>query len=425
MGFTNYDIIQDGTLLDSNIQKKYATLFDYRDIIGRENGNYINFVGFIINGDNILVSFPKHFLSENKRGTITDDPIKIRKYTSLLFKVIFKFSKNKNKKHIGVKNELNNGYPFQQFFNIYDYYKKYGLFTNEREIKKMGYQGTISWKDTIRKSQILINNGNLLYIPMVIKKKVNDYVFISKCMAYVVNSTIDKFSLFLNLNKIPLDMNDIDFSHRKFIISHLKTLSHSLFKDINKQLIKDLISFFENEKYGSRTIHTKIYTFNLIWEELVNSYLTKHFVTIDPNTNDLLINENEIYNNRFQKPLFYPDLRDKYKTDKYSGYRLMPDSYLVKDSCKYIFDAKYYQNIHNLNYKQVSYYFLLKWHNSDIDSKKNLQPLKTYNGLILPTEKDYKIKTHFSLNTDFNKDEEVFVIIEYYLNVLKLMYDYV
>lgn len=425
MKLIKYDITQDGTLLDQDLQKKYDTLLNYRDIVGKEEGNYVNFVGFIINEDRVLVSFPKHFLAKEQRETMTDNPIKIRKYTSLLFRVIFKYSKKNSEKHIGVKKELNRGYPFQQFFNIYSYYKKYGLFTNEREIKKFGYHGNISWKDTIRKSPMLVNDGNLLYIPMVIKNKVNDYVFISKCMTHVVNSTINRFSLFLDLNKIPLDTNDIDFNNREFVISKLKKLSHSLFKDIDKQLIKDLIFFFENEKYGTRTIQTKIYTFNLIWEELVNSYLTKHFININPVTKHLQINENKIYNNNFHKPLLYPDIRNKVNTKNHFGYRLEPDSYLIKDTCRYIFDAKYYQNIHNLNYKQVSYYFLLKWHNSDMNSTGNEEPLETYNGLILPTDTDYKMKTHFSLNPDFNKDEKSFVIIEYYLNVLKLMNNYI
>lgn len=427
MKITNCTIIQDGALLESDVKQKFGSLFNYRDISGKEKGDYINFVGFIISEDNILVSFPKHFISEDQKDYLTQEPIKLREYMNLLFQTILKYSQKNNEKHIGVKNDLNAGYPFQSFFEIYDYYKKYGLFTNEREIKHFGYQGNISWKDSLRKSPIVINNNNILYIPLVIKNKVHDYVFISKCMAYVINSTIDRFSVFLNLNKVPLDVNDIDFNNRDFIISTLRKLKHSLFKDIHKRLIDNLIVFFEKEKHGTNSIQIKIYTFNLIWEDLVNDFLNKYFLKIDPSTNDIIFRKAETYNS-FHKPTIYPDNIDKGKIkgeDNFLGYSLQPDSYFIKDNCRYIFDAKYYQNIKSLNYKQISYYFLLKWYESNINSEGIKTPVKTYNALILPTETEYKREMHFSLNTDFNEDEEEFIIIEYYLNVINLMKSYV
>lgn len=427
MRITNCTIIQDGTLLEPDVRQKFGSFFNYRDISGKEKGDYINFVGFIISEDNTLVSFPKHFISEDQKDYITHEPIKLREYMNLLFQTILKYSKKNNEKHIGVKNDLNEGYPFQSFFEIYDYYKKYGLFTNEREIKHFGYQGNISWKDSLRKSPIVINNNNILYIPLVIKNKVHDYVFISKCMAYVINSTMDRFSVFLNLNKVPLDIYDIDFNNRDFIMSTLRKLKHSLFKDIHKRLIDNLITFFEHEKHGTNSIQIKIYTFNLIWEELVNDFLNKYFLKIDHSTNDIIFRKTETYN-VFHKPTIYPDNIDKGKIkgeDNFLGYSLEPDSYFIKDSCRYIFDAKYYQNIKSLNYKQISYYFLLKWYESNINSEGIKTPVKTYNALILPTEAEYKRDTHFLLNTDFNEDEEEFMIIEYYLNVINLMRSYV
>lgn len=427
MKITNCTVIQDGTLLEPDVRQKFGSFFNTRDISGKEKGDYINFVGFIISEDNTLISFPKHFISKDQRNELTSNPIKLREYMNLLFQTILKYSKKNNEKHIGVKNDLNKGYPFQSFFEIYDYYKKYGLFTNEREIKHFGYQGNISWKDSIRKSPIVINNDNILYIPLVIKNRVHDYVFISKCMAYVINSTVDSFSVFLNLNKVSLDINDIDFNNRDFIISTLRKLKHSLFKDIHKRLIDNLINFFESKKYGTHSIQIKIYTFNLIWEEMVNNFLNKYFLEINPSTNELIFLKTEL-DNTFHKPKIYPDKIDKDKIkdkDNFLGFSLEPDSYFVKENCRYIFDAKYYQNVKNLNYKQISYYFLLKWYESKINSEGIKTPIKTYNALILPTETEYKMETHFSLNTDFNKDEEEFVIIEYYLNVINLMNSYI
>ena len=80
------------------------------------------------------------------------------------------------------------------------------------------------------------------------------------------------------------------------------------------------------------------------------------------------------------------------------------------DSVRYIFDAKYYQNLKSLDYKQVSYYFLLKHAEATRDSENNVvSNIQTYNALFLPTELDEHSEVHFELDSFYNVDEAEFV----------------
>lgn len=69
--------------------------------------------------------------------------------------------------------------------------------------------------------------------------------------------------------------------------------------------------------------------------------------------------------------------------------------------------------ITDLNYKQVSYYYFLK--------KTFFKESDTiYNGLILPTEFDYYSKVHID-----RRDIDGLFILEYYLNLKKVMETYI
>ncbi|WP_077212408.1 LlaJI family restriction endonuclease [Bacillus dakarensis] len=408
-----YTIVQDGTLLKSEIEKIYNGYFTYRDIKSNNEGDYFNFVGFIFTEDEALVSFPKHFFSE--KDIINKSSLNIDKYLNLLFRLIQKCMTNNNKRLVQVNQEINKSYPFEPFYKIYEYYQRYGLFTQEREIKKFGQYGKILWKDTFNKSPIVINHGNILFMPPVIQKRVTDYVFISKCMAYVINSTIDKFHFLFNLPRVNLEYRDINFTNSDRIIGSLKNVKQFLFKDIHLQLIEDLIAYFNNENRGSKHIEIKIYSFHLIWEEMVRNYLNKYFLEIDDENEELIFESTGDQKHNLLKREFELDRRRKIKGLK--TYKIEPDFYFEERDKKYIFDAKYFTEINKLDYKQISYYFLLKNYENDLK-------LKIYNGLILPTSEPNMKKVHFNLDKEFSEAEEEFKIVEYYLNMQKLMQIY-
>lgn len=411
-----YYLIQDGEKVDPAIKKLFSKGLEARDIKVNRKGEFFNFVGFLLSDENILISFPKNTFKTSYLKQLTNNKKKLSRYISILFNCIKRTANNKDSKYMGIRDEMDSNYPFLDFLEVYNYYKRYGLFTNEKEIKKFGYGGRISWKDTINKSPKLIYNNNLLFLPLVIKKNMQQYVFVSKCMAYVINSTLDKFSLFLDGERVSLDTGSVDFSNKYLVISQLKEVKRTVFKDIHQRLLNSLISFFMKEKTKGGDYQLKIYSFNLIWESMVKEYLRTKFLGIE----NLKIKwSDKVQNNLFVKKTFYPDIRGKV------GYAIEPDYYLVSNNIRYIFDAKYYTSIKELDYKQISYYFLLKHIDAKRDSNgKILSVLKTYNALILPSAQNENSEIHFQLNSDYNMDEKDFIIMSYYLNTVNIMENY-
>lgn len=93
-----YTIVQDGSFLDEDIKKKFNGYFDYRDIRGTSNGDYFNFVGFIFLKDEALLSFPKHYFTEEELFDLNHSQLNIDNYSKVLFKVIQKNISKKNKR---------------------------------------------------------------------------------------------------------------------------------------------------------------------------------------------------------------------------------------------------------------------------------------------------------------------------------------
>ncbi|WHX66059.1 hypothetical protein QNH26_20680 [Peribacillus frigoritolerans] len=410
-----YTIVQDGTLLKKDIEKKYKSYFTYRDIKSSNKGDYFNFVGFIFTEQETLVSFPKHFFSEEDLSEINKNPLNLDTYLELLFKIIQKSMSSKNKRLFQVKQEINKSYPFEAFFNIYQYYQKYGLFTQEREIKKFGYNGKVLWKDTFNKSPLVINNGNLLFMPPMVRMRVTDYVFISKCMTYVINTTIDKFHFLFKLPRVSLEYKDIDFNNSEKIIKNLMQIKQYHFKDIHLRLIEDLIVYFKNQNHGNKHLEIKIYSFHLIWEDMIKDYLNKYFSKINDDNEEIIFENTGDKKHNFQKREFELDSRRNIKALK--TYKIEPDYYFKDGKNKYIFDAKYYTEVKKLDYKQITYYFLLK--NFENDRK-----LKIYNALILPTSESGIKNIHFDLDEEFCEVDEEFKIVEYYLNMQSIIQIY-
>lgn len=420
-------IIQDGNVIPQKIRELFKDDFEIGDIGLNEKGYNSKFVGFIIKNNKLLVSFPKHYFSNEQlhEYQYVDDSNKekLRDDIRILYRVIQKTSVKKSERSIGIRNEINSGYPFQHFFEVYNYYVKFGLYTDEREVRKLGYSGKIDWKGTILKSPIVVSKNHLMYMPMVIKKRINEHVFISKCMAYVIDSTANALSIFINLKRTNLDINDINWGNEKLIISQLREIKQTLFKDKQKRLIDNLIRFFEKQNKGDGTIKIKTRSFDLAWESIIEFYLKYYFKHIDENGYIKFSESRNMDLKPFEKKKIYPDRLGK------RGRNIQPDYYLVENNIRYIFDAKYYNEVRELNYKQISYYFLLK-HLEGIPNKNGkIEPLPTNNLLLLPTERYSKdernFKKHFDLNPLYNLNETEFVIREQYLNVQYILKKYV
>ena len=80
-----------------------------------------------------------------------------------------------------------------------------------------------------------------------------------------------------------------------------------------------------------------------------------------------------------------------------------------------MFDSKYYSRISEVNYKQVAYHYFLV---NTADGMKR-RPERIVNGLILPTDKEYKSVVH----VDRRNIDGVY-IQEHYLNIRDVMEKY-
>lgn len=408
-----YYLVQDGDPSDGTICNIFKKLLGVDDYKIKNGVSYYNFVGLVVTKDKTLISFPKHTFTPEKIIHLSENNRELQLFSKLLFKSI---SKASNRKDTGISDGINSYYPFSQFSLVYSYYRKYGLFRNEKQVKKFGYGGRISWKDTLNRSPKVISSGNLLFLPFIVKENVTQYLFISKCMAYVINSTLEVFSDFLDGERIRLNTDEINHAEKNYIISKLTQARRSIFKRVHQELLESLISFFQRVNPKGGGYQLKTHSYNLVWEDMVKDYLNVKFLGID---NRKVVWSKDRQKNSFAKKSFYPDILGR------QGYRLDPDHYLIMDSVRYIFDAKYYQNLKGLDYKQVSYYFLLKHAEATRDSENNVvSNIQTYNALFLPTELDDHSEVHFELDSFYNVDEAEFVIMAYYINTINVMYSY-
>ena len=407
---------QDGDIIKKEIAKQFHLLPSDMKYSKSKKENIFDFVGFIINKEKILVVFPKHFCDTED---INNENIK--ENISLLFKVINKYvSENKNhplaEKYLGYEENYESDYPFEEFFKIYEYYRKYGVYKDEEILIQKNCSEKISWKDTIQKSNAIVSNNNLIFLPLYSKRKNPKDAFIGQCMTFVINHTLKSFPFFVNLPLIKENNCKIDFlTNREYTLRQLYQYKGMVFKDYQKQLVETLINFFEkyNKISTGGAIHIKINYFDMVWEKMVNKYLNECFVKVDEENSKLIFeyNKNKTTNTKkFGSKTFNIDVSD----NKYS---IRPDHYCEENNTMYVFDSKYYTNISDLNYKQYTYTILLG--NSQMGSNKKL-----YSALLLPG----KDRGRFHLKLDIpycQLNPGCNYIIEQYLDVKTLMKNYI
>lgn len=377
MGKIKYFVVQDGAEVNKSIKIKFNKSLSNDDT--RDNDKKWNFVGFIVQKNEMLVSFPKHYYAEdqllqiNKKISESDMFVKsLEKKIKLLFKTIQKGNKNienKNKRlgHLKEKQERdtpNIGYPFKAYFGVYNHFKRFGLYHDENIVKKFGYKGNIQWKDTIRKSNSIFSEDNVIFTPLVIKEKLMDEVFITHAMAYVIDSTLEKFRVILDGTRTGYKVNPNEFKNEKAVISRLRKIKEKTFKDVYKKLIDNLIDFFKNAETGTKRQYIKIYNFNNIWEDIIETYLVEHFENVtslenisnleqDIKSLEIVKFTSEKRKNPFKKTIFKIDTRSGVERT------LEPDHYWFDEENKirYIFDSKYKDKMDTYDEKQLQYHY--------------------------------------------------------------------
>ena len=355
-----------------------------------------NFVGFLTNDDDdMLVVFPKHYRIINLEAD-----------SSVVFQLI-RERIQKDALYIGdepsVKYESN--FPFAAFFAIYDYFLKYGLYCENNQIVRKGGKGKLDWKSIAKQSQKSIINDRLLFSPLYYREKRRFDTFLTECMAYAINYTIGKFGSLLKLNGVRYAANRQLLGDIDFVLSYLRQEREHAFSDVKANLITSLIDFYNARRFGGDYV-LKFYSFNLIWQDIAMEYLSGHFDGIE-DTGEIRLLPYHGTHVPFAKGVFHANACKK-------GQRLEPDYYYLSNTAQYIFDAKYYTEMAELDYKQLVYTLLLNGRN-DIPDKTT-----TYSALIMPSEYR-KTKGHFKIDSSFNSSIPDIVINEEYLDIREVV----
>lgn len=364
-------VIQDGDELDP---KKYDFIDSPKQFVGKWGEDYfnhqkkkhtVNFVGLILNKDQALWSFPKHYPFKDLED---DERIKEMKGLLTLIARGDSFSSNEQEE---------NHFPMAAYLVVQDYYRKYGLhFVSFKDYKK-GYSGRIDWRRTMRQSDKIIQDNGLVFLPFVTVRIKNVGEFLADCMELVLTETYQSFAPYLDFltpyKRLP--KNPI-FSNPKRCIKELKGLKSKFFKDAEKQLIDALISYFEWKAKSSNKKVLATTNFAGYWEALVELYLEKGFVGIEENQ---LIWDGENGGQIQFQAQESQDIEDK-EIKSRGGHKIRFDHFAIDGQTIYLFDSKYYKLVTDFDYKQAFYYYYLKQYYGD--------EYTIHNGLIAPTEED-------------------------------------
>lgn len=391
----------DGKELTLNEVKDW----DLYNCVKLYNGKYyINFVGFIIKKDKVLLSFPKNISFDRLSEIQRIDLLK------RIINVMVEINRASGSSELG-SSEL---FPFKAYFDIVLHYKKYGLHFNIEKEEIKGFSGNINWNKTFKKSQKYISGNNIIFLPFILNKKYTLGNFISECMEYILTDVYLNYNDYFS-GAIPYKNKSSNPIFTNFELCYKKLISirNKYFKDFEKKLLNALINYFKWKSQNSKNVKMLTTYFESYWEKLVENYLNKHFYGINED-DSLKILENKVTKNyNFKKQEENVELEDIRKNT--SGFSIEFDHLYRNDDEKiiYLFDSKYYSNeVKGLNYKQAFYYYYLY----------NLYPeYKIYNGLILPTEEEYYSKLHVDRSEQENlghkRKQDGLKIVEHYVNI--------
>lgn len=408
---------QDGEIVDAGIIQLFELSTKEIRYSDKLDANVFDIVGFVYKENKILVVFPKHYYAKSDIDTFNQTNVNLGSDIKLLYNVIKKYRETENstasaRSYLGAVDGYAADYPFNSFYEVYDYFQKYGIY-KEKETKVVkGTTGKVSWKDMLRKSNKIISGGNLIFSPFYVSKKNFNEVFLTECMTFIIDYTIDFFNAFLSMKKTGRKYKFDFLNNIDYVIMQLKMNQSTAFKDIQKQLIQSMIDFFEQFKGKAKggKIHVRIRYFDRIWQTMVNCFLNKHFIGMNWNGTELEFDESVM-------SAVVPFTYSKFDVDDSSHNFSIEVDHLASTSTElYIFDSKYYDEIEKLDYKQYSYIELLR--------HRYPHNLAIYSALLLPGAKPNKM--HLELSATYRGTRTTgYQIIEQYFEPKRIMKDYI
>lgn len=403
------DVAQDGQIIADDLIRRYD--LQKNDIFYISSGQaYSNFVGIVQRGTRILVSIPKHFKKKSDFENYSINQKK--KYIRLIMDTINKSVLGLQNSEYDLRKDYISDFALDAYFRIYSYFTQYGLYREEHQEVCPKSGNRVSWKDTLNKSNKLIIKGKLLFSPLYYKKKKSDESFLTECMIFVLNYTKYFLGDFMTLPSISNIANrgvNLSILNNEYVICKLEEILSDTFKDINRQLIRNIIIFLRKlNSMKEKVPNFKFYNYENIWEIAVGKYINDHFKKFCKDK--LLFSDNKINNTKkFKKTAF-----TKYN-HVHKDWRLEPDHYYKDEENKviYIFDSKYYTNINGLNHKQFVYHILI--------SNKNPE-YTIIDSLITPTDNESTTELYLKVtNTYLKIDDKPIKIYLTKLNMIKVL----
>lgn len=336
-----------------------------------------SFVGFVINetGDTLVV-LPKHYPCKS----ICSD-------AAMLFRIMATHPQLHPDKYVGYeKAYFESNYPFESFFSVYEYYKKFGLYHETETKVSFNSSGRIDWKRTIQQSAKIPVDETIVFSPLKYRATRNVETLITECMAFVLSYTLSRFGFLISGDYDGPTPNRNLLENREYVICKLVEERNRSFLDSKISLIDSLVAFFAGVNVGG-PYYLKHYSFEKIWESAALSYLRSHFEGVV--NGKLQLSDAPQTPSDFNKAYFSLNIANPSQT-------MEPDYYLMNNDIQCIFDAKYYSSLDDIDYKQLVYTLLLG-HLINPETGEEYQ-LNTCSALILPSERRSS-RLHFSIDT--------------------------
>src|SRR5699024_846015 len=124
----------------------------------------------------------------------------------------------------------------------------YGLYQEDYQEIRPNSGNKVSWRDTLSKSNKFFSNENIIFSPLYYKKRRSNQTLITECMISILNYTQSLLGDFITLpdtSKIANKGFNKNIFNNESVILKLQEILTTTFKDINRQLIRNIIIFLK------------------------------------------------------------------------------------------------------------------------------------------------------------------------------------
>lgn len=420
--------------------------FDIHELSSSKAGNHeqlkifkhgkLSFVGLVLSQakDQILLSLPKTFEPDSKQandGQVKKSSKDWLKEAKLLLQVILQFfgegNENVEAAELNIDQEMGSylSYPLLSFWQVYEYYLKYGWFHQQEQESSLADHGRIDWHRTIQRAPKVFDDAGIFFGGYYRRLWSNQADFVTLCMQYVIFHTIKRFGPLLDI-KYPEEMPSTlpDQMDADITVAKLSELLAATFLDRDRELLTSLIDFFQGNSVNQEYTYMVVPQFQSVWEQMVKGYLNRHLdwekVNADNEGCPCFSPANVDQPAKFSKKTMNVNTLEKGDRQKRTG-EMEPDYVYHSKSTLFIYDAKYYASNHPDLYKQLAYTLLLAANSHHL--KLNCLSV----ALLLPVKGGQEPQSVpvFSLDHNYNPQELPIKIYETYLDVHTVMEDYV